>query len=53
MNLHDKTQLKMTESDNDNMRRLIIRSVDPNYIRTNIRNQINQYENRFSFFESI
>ena len=31
MNLHDKTQLKMTESDNDNRRRLIIRFVDLNY----------------------
>ena len=31
MNLHDKTQLKMTESDDDNMRRFIIRFVDPNY----------------------
>ena len=31
MNLHDETQLKMTESDNDNMRRLIIRFVDLNY----------------------
>ena len=31
MNLHDKPQLKMTESDDDNMRRLIIRFVDLNY----------------------
>ena len=29
--MHDKTQLKMTESDNDNMRRLIIRFVGLNY----------------------
>ena len=32
MNLHDKTQLKMTESDNDKMRRLIIRFAYLNYI---------------------